>query len=129
MKAPYARALEPLDAARAGLLRAASEVPSLPRLLVRHRTRVPILLALHAVAAFVLPIFAPSLLLVAGPLLLGVPHLVSDVRHLLLHRALPRLWQGACLAFAAAPFATRTLHPCRGARQGFARPGTAESAS
>ena len=57
---------------------------------------------------------APSLLLAVAPLVLGVPHLAADVRHLLVRRASPRWWLVASAAFALALLALRVLaeaHP------------------
>jgi hypothetical protein len=84
--------LGPLDRVRTALfVRALSSAP-LRAVLVDKRRRVPALLLVHASVAFVLSLLAPTLLLVLGPLLLGVPHLVSEVRYLVLR---PSLGPGA----------------------------------
>lgn len=104
------RALRPLDEVRAVGLRAlAAGGPSARALLRRRSTRVPVLLAAHALGALVLAVLAPPFLLVAGPLTLGVPHLAADVRHLVLRRAWPRWWLAATILFAAALLAARLL--------------------
>ncbi|HVY25991.1 MAG TPA: hypothetical protein VHB79_05540 [Polyangiaceae bacterium] len=82
--------LRPLDRARTALFVRALRVAPLRAVLVEKKRRVPALLLVHASAALVLAVLAPSLLLVAGPLLLGVPHLLSDVRYLVLRPSLPR---------------------------------------
>ena len=80
--------LRPLDRARTALFVRALRIAPLRAVLVEKRRRVPALLLLHASAAFVLSVFAPTLLLVLGPLLLGVPHLLADLRYLVIR---PRL--------------------------------------
>lgn len=92
--------LRPLDRARTALFVRALEVAPLRALLVEKRRRVPALLLMHAGAAFLLSIFAPTLLLVVGPLLLGVPHLVADLRYLVLRPRLPTLARAGLLAGA-----------------------------
>lgn len=77
----------PLDRARATLFAGALKIGVLRGLLVEKRRRIPLLLGVHAVAALLLAVLAPTLLLMAGPLVLGVPHLVSDVRYLILRPA------------------------------------------
>src|SRR5262245_36440432 len=76
--------LAPLDRARTALFVRALELGPLRELLLDKRRRIPSMLLVHAGAAFVLSVFAPTLLLVLGPLLLGVPHVLSDLRYLLL---------------------------------------------
>ncbi len=102
-------ALRPLDELRGLGLRVLVARP-FGRVLARRRSvRVPLLMAAHALAAFALALLAPALLIAVAPLVLGVPHLASDVRHLLLRRASPRWWLGASAAFAALLIAIRAL--------------------
>jgi hypothetical protein len=106
--------LRPLDRARTALFVRALEVAPLRAVLVEKRRRVPALLLLHASAAFVLSVFAPTLLLVVGPLLLGVPHLVADLRYLVLRPRLSTLARagllgGALLAAWLAPSGLRLV--------------------
>jgi hypothetical protein len=104
-----ALALRPLDELRRVTLRFVAARP-LGRTLARRRSvRVPLLVAAHALAAFALALLAPSFLIAVAPLVLGVPHLASDLRHLLLRRASPRWWLGACAGFAAMLIAIRAL--------------------
>ena len=70
---------------------------------------MPLLMAAHALAAFALALLAPAFLIAVAPLVLGVPHLASDVRHLLLRRASPRWWLAASASFAALLIAIRAL--------------------
>jgi hypothetical protein len=83
--------LRPLDRARTALFVRALAVAPLRAVLVEKRRRGPALLLLHGGAAFALSVFAPTLLLVVGPLLLGVPHLLADLRYLALRPRLPML--------------------------------------
>jgi len=80
--------LGPLDRARTALFVRALRIAPLRAVLVEKRRRVPALLLLHASAAFGLSVFSPTLLLVIGPLLLGVPHLLADLRYLVLRQRL-----------------------------------------
>lgn len=104
MAAPLTSAeewLAPLDRARTALFVRALRVTPLRAVLVEKKRRVPALLLLHASAALVLSVLAPTLLLVAGPLVLGVPHLLSDVRYLVLRPSLPRRARAWLLGGAA----------------------------
>jgi len=104
------QALRPLDEVRRLALRVLAGGGPLGRTLVARRSvRVPVLLSFHAFAALALAVLAPSLLIVVGPLSLGVPHLAADVRHLLVRRAWPRWWLAACAGFALALLTLRVL--------------------
>jgi hypothetical protein len=104
------RALRPLDEMRRLTLRALGGDRPLARALAARRSvRVPALLTVHALAALALSVLAPSFLLVVGPLVFGVPHLASDVRHLLVRRASSRWWLWASAGFALALIALRAL--------------------
>ena len=104
------QALRPLDEfRRLGLRVLAGWWPLGPTLAARRSVRVPVLLSMHALAALALAVFAPSLLIVFGPLALGVPHLAADVRHLLVRRAWPRWWLAASAGFVLALLALRAL--------------------
>jgi hypothetical protein len=87
--------LRPLDRARTALFVRALAIAPLRSVLIEKRRRVSALLLIHAGAAFALSVLAPTLLLVLGPLLLGVPHLLADLRYLVLRprlRAVARAW-------------------------------------
>jgi hypothetical protein len=89
--------LRPLDRARTALFVRALEIAPLRSVLVEKRRRIPALLLAHAAVAFMLAVLSPTLLLVVGPLLLGVPHLLADLRYLVLRPRLARLvraWLG-----------------------------------
>ena len=107
------RALHPLDAVRGRVLRTAIGLGPVGRLMTTRASRVPLLLSIHAGVAFTLAVLVPSLSLALVPLFLGVPHLVSDVRHLVLRRALPRWWLRTITVFAAVLIALRILEEAR----------------
>lgn len=101
-------AAAPLDAARRWLLRGAGHALGPARLAVWSRERelrVAALGALGVAGALALAVLAPGWTLALGPLLLGVPHLVADVRYLVarpgLHRA-PAFWVAVALPVALA---------------------------
>jgi hypothetical protein len=101
--------LSPLDRARTALFVRATRVAVLRPVLLEKRRRIPALLLLHAGAALVLCVLSPTLLLIAGPLLLGVPHLLADLRYLVLRSALSRSLRWLLLGGCAALFLTRLL--------------------
>lgn len=82
------RTLAPLDAARSYALRRCA--PALGPLLVRPALRHALLGSAGVVLAFVLSSTALVWLLALGPLLLGVPHLVADLRYLVIQAGLAR---------------------------------------
>jgi hypothetical protein len=106
-------ALGALDLQRRSVVRALLRVPALRGVLARRDIRVPALLSLHALAAFAVALLAPSLSLVLGPLVLGVPHVAADVRYLILRRRLPRWWRAALGGFAGAMLLLRALYESR----------------
>lgn len=81
----------PLDRARLGLLRTAGP---LARFFVRSREARVVAGGLMVVgAAFVLAVLAPFWLLALGPVVWGIPHVLSDFRYLVLRPGLHRrLW-------------------------------------
>jgi hypothetical protein len=100
----------PLDRARALLFKNALEVRVLRDVLLTKRRRIPALLVLQASFALALSVLAPTLLLIAGPLLLGVPHLLSDVRYLVLRPSLSNAVRRALLGGCGALIALRIAH-------------------
>lgn len=79
----------PLDRARSALWRLTTRT-RLGRACVRDRgTRLATLAVAHMAVAFALTLIAPVWLLLLGPLLLGVPHVASDIRYLLIRPPLP----------------------------------------
>lgn len=102
--------LSPFERARTRLFTRALEVDVLRGVLLDKRRRIAALLIVHASVAFALAVFAPTLLLLAGPLLLGVPHLLADLRYLVLRpllaastRTVLLVGSGLLLAVRVAP--------------------------
>lgn len=100
----------PLDRVRLGLLRRSGD---LGRYFVRHREARVLAGGLALVgSAFALTIAAPFWLLALGPILWGVPHLLSDFRYLVLRPGLhrrPGLRLGAGLPLACAGLGWRPV--------------------
>ena len=86
------RLLLPADAIRAWTYRAFGRVlgPSLGRFMREREQRVALLGALGIATALALAIGAPLWLLAIGPIVLGVPHVLSDLRYLWVQQDLHR---------------------------------------
>jgi hypothetical protein len=82
--------LAPLDRARRAILAAAVRVS--PRIVVEREPRVALLGAVLLALAFALTAAAPMWLLLIGPLVLGVPHVIADVRYLVTRPGLHKRW-------------------------------------
>jgi len=93
--------LRPADRLRAGLLRRSGAIGR--RLIADRQLRVNTLALLGITTSLVLTAGAPLWLLVVGPLALGVPHLLADVRYLVVRPGLHR--SRAWWLLAAAPLA------------------------
>lgn len=91
----------PLDRARVRFYSSALRIGVLRGVLLDKQRRIPLLLGGHAAMALLLAVFAPTWLLLSGPLLLGVPHLVADVRYLILRPALSARARGLLLGGSA----------------------------
>lgn len=89
----------PLDAVRSALYRAFA--PWLSPLYADRARRVAWMGALSVATSFALTLAAPLWLIAVGPLVLGVPHLVADVRYLVVRPGLHRHVVPATLAAAA----------------------------
>jgi hypothetical protein len=83
-----ARALAPLDALRARVYRAAA--PLAAPLAADRGTRVTLTALASIAAALVLALAVPLTALVWAPVVLGVPHLVADLRYLVVRPGLHR---------------------------------------
>ena len=94
--------LSPLDVARRSILTRVG--PYTKRWLVDRERRVAALFAFVVVSSFLSAAFAPLLLLALGPIMVGVPHLLADVRYLVvqprLHRRLS-VWAAVAVPLAA----------------------------
>jgi hypothetical protein len=91
----------PLDGVRRVLLRTAWSWPVLGRAMRSVEIRVPLLASMSVSIALLATCFAPGVLFVLGPALLGVPHVASDVRYLVLRQPRPIYWT-ATVALGAA---------------------------
>ncbi len=89
------RAVAPLDGMRRAFFAPVRRRPWLLRWAARREPRLALIATAHALVALVIAIFAPVILIVLGPIVLGVPHVASDVRYLVLRRALPSWWRRA----------------------------------
>lgn len=94
LRASFLRALGPFDAARRVCLAQLVRSPAMRSLFLRRDRRVAATLLLHAIVAWLGAIFCPVLLLLAGPVLVGIPHLAADLRHLIVRRRWPSRLQG-----------------------------------
>lgn len=98
-----------LDAMRTPMI-AWSARSSLLGSLVRVKgVRLAALCFAHAFLALNLVLLCPALLLVLGPLALGVVHVASDVRYLVLRYPTPTSWRLVVLSFCCALFALRVV--------------------
>jgi hypothetical protein len=99
---PIAAALLPLDRARVRLLRALMPLSS--RLAGARELRVLVIGLLVITTALLTSVIAPLWMLALGPIVLGVPHLLADVRYCVVrpgwHREW-RLWLTAGIPLAA----------------------------
>ena len=80
----------PLDEARQAALAAATKSRTLTRIIARKGTRVPFIATLQILALFAVTAVRPLWLFVLGPILLGIPHLASDARYLLIRQRVAR---------------------------------------
>ena len=88
--------LRAADAVRQQAWRLATRTAFGRRCARERQTRLAMLAIVHLSAALLLTGIAPLWLLLVGPLILGVPHIVADIRYLLL-RAPGRPLIGALL--------------------------------
>jgi hypothetical protein len=80
----------PLDVARRGALSAVTRSRGLTLVVGRRDTRVPLLATAQIALLLAVTVTRPLWLFVLGPVLLGVPHLASDVRYLVLRQRVAR---------------------------------------
>ena len=80
----------PLDVARRGALSAVTRSRGLTLAVGRRDTRLPLLATAQIAVLLAVTAARPLWLFVLGPVLLGVPHLASDVRYLVLRRRVAR---------------------------------------
>jgi hypothetical protein len=80
----------PLDVARRGALSAVTRSPGLTLVVGRRDTRIPLLATAQVALLLAVTVTRPLWLFVVGPIVLGVPHLASDVRYLVLRQRVAR---------------------------------------
>src|SRR3954468_10946473 len=85
-------AVRPLDAARRLVMRTTWRVPLLGNAMRSLAWRIPLLAALSVSLSLILTCFVPEMLFVLGPALLGVPHVASDFRYLVLRQRRSAIW-------------------------------------
>lgn len=100
-------ATRPFDGVRRLALAWIAKSRVLTRVVGTRDLRVPTIASVQIALFFALAVCAPIVMFVVGPLLLGVPHLASDVRYLLLRRRPARALVMVCLGFAAALLCVR----------------------
>lgn len=97
----------PLDALRRRLMRWGLAAPGLGWTLRSRDRRLGAHAALGVTAALLLTALFPAFLFVLGPLLLGVAHLLGDLRYLILRRPVPRGVVALALLFSVGLLALR----------------------
>lgn len=80
----------PLDGVRRAALGAITKSQSLTRVVARRDARVPFIAAAQIALIFAVTMTRPLWLFVLGPIVLGIPHLASDVRYLILRQRVAR---------------------------------------
>ncbi len=83
-------ATAPLDEARKAALAIATKSRHLTRIIARRDLRIPVLATLQIAVLGTVTAVRPLWLFVLGPIVLGIPHLASDVRYLLLRQRVAR---------------------------------------
>lgn len=92
----------PLDAVRRRALGVLARSRPVARVIGSRDVRIPVLATVQVAVLLAATVARPAWLFVLGPILLGVPHLASDVRYLVARRRVPRgLMTTACIASAA----------------------------
>jgi hypothetical protein len=99
--------LAPAEAGRRALMRVLLRQATLRSILVSKDRRVAAQATVGVLVTFALACVFPALLLAGSPVLLGVPHVASDLRYLVLRPALPRAWVATVVAACAALFAVQ----------------------
>ncbi len=98
-----------LDVVRAKLFGFSARTAALRAFVIHKDVRINTLCLGQAALAGAAALFCPSLLLVLGPLVLGVPHVASDVRYLVLRRPGPRAFGYAVVGFSVALLCLRLI--------------------
>jgi hypothetical protein len=111
--------IDALDRVRGTFVRALVGAQVLGAVVRRRESRITLRASLAILVAFGLATVAPAATLAISPLLLGVPHVASSIRYMVLRQRLPRAWLVVLMALAAIMMALRIAEQTHGAR--FAR--------
>ena len=103
------RAAISLDALRRSIFCFSAKRPALRPYVVDKEMRITTVCLGQAALASAGALVFPSLLLVLGPLLLGIPHVASDVRYLVLRRPYSRVFGYSVVGFSIALFGLRLI--------------------
>lgn len=103
------RLVSPLDWCRRGWFRWLLRSHFLRATLVNRDRRIATLACVNVVLAAIGALYLPTLLFTLGPVLLGVAHVASDVRYLVLRGKLARWWQNVIWLGCLALFGLRAL--------------------
>lgn len=113
--------LAALDRVRGVLLREVVRAPLLGDAIKDRQRRISLRIATAIVAAFALAVVAPAATLAISPIVLGVPHVASSIRYLVVRQRLPRAWIVVVCAAAVAMMALRVGEQYVGPAHVFAR--------
>ena len=114
-------AIATLERVRGSLLRAGVALPVVGPALRKRERRVVLRAAVAIVLALVGAILMPALLLAVSPVVLGVPHVASSLRYLVVRQRLPRLFVWAIVVCAGAILSFRVLEQYGHSPRAFAR--------
>lgn len=92
---------------RGAFLRRVVTTPIVGGIVRKRDPRVVLRATLVIAFALALAVLAPAATLAISPLILGIPHVASSIRYLVLRRELPRTWIGCIVIGALAIFAIR----------------------
>jgi hypothetical protein len=106
---PLETLVSPLDAVRRELYRLSFKSRSLTSVLADRERRLAFQATLGILVTFGLTCVAPAWMLALTPVILGVPHLASDARYLVVRQNLPRRWLYVVVAACAAMIGLRML--------------------
>src|SRR5438105_4028243 len=115
------RFIDALDRTRGAALGLALRSAPLAFVLKRRARRIETRAVAAILSALALTIVAPALMLAIGPIVLGVPHVASEVRYLVVRRGLGRGWLAAVLVGCVGMSALRVLGQVTGEALTFAR--------
>jgi hypothetical protein len=102
-------AIAPLDRARRAAFRWAAGHPRVRAIVYARDRRIVVQACVGAAVALALVVVAPIAVFALAPALFGVPHVVSDVRYLVVRQRLARWWLLAIVAGCAAVLVLRAL--------------------